>query len=456
MMHKTAAVVLAAGQGTRMRSKRAKVLHELAGRPLLDHVLRVVAQLPITVTRVVVGYQADAVAEVVGGRAELVTQPGVLGTGDAVRRVLPTLPQDVTHVLVLYGDGPLVPDRLLVDLLAQQDRADAVIVTAEMAKPHGYGRVLRDARGAVRAIVEDKEATAAERAISEINTGIGVWRRQGLEEVLPTLPPHGEEIFLTDAVGAFLARGYTVATVPAPDPERVMGINTRQDLARAEAILRQEILDDLMANGVTIVDPATTFVDAGVEVGMDTVILPMTQLRGRTVVGEGVRIGPMATIVDSFIGDHVVVGQAVIEGSRVGPRSDVGPWSHLRPGTYLERDVHIGNFVELKNARMGLGSKAGHHCYLGDVTIGAHVNIGAGTVVVNYDGQEKHHTFIGDDAFIGCNANLVAPVEIGPGAYVAAGSTVTHNVPAMALAIARARQENKAEWARERRQPSRS
>lgn len=447
----TGAVVLAAGQGTRMRSKRAKVLHELGGRPLLDHVLTTVSELGVAEVRVVVGYQAEAVAQVVGGRFPLVYQPEPRGTGDAVARALADLPAAVDHVLVLYGDGPLVPAALLRDLLGRET-AGAVIVTARMGDPSGYGRIVRDAAGRLERIVEERDATAAERAIPEINSGIGIWAREPLARILPNLPVHGAEVYLTDAVAALLAEGYPVETVVAPDARRVMGINTRRDLAEAEAVLRQDTLERVMAAGVTVVDPTTTFIDATVEVGPDTVILPMTQLRGRTVVGEGARIGPMATIVDSVIEAGAVVGPSVVEKSRVGPRCDVGPWSHLRPGTELERDVHIGNFVEIKNARLGLGTKAGHHCYLGDATIGAHVNIGAGTVIVNFDGREKHHTFIGDDAFIGCNANLIAPLTIGAGAFVAAGSTVTHNVPVDALVIARARQEVKPEWARARRQ----
>jgi bifunctional UDP-N-acetylglucosamine pyrophosphorylase/glucosamine-1-phosphate N-acetyltransferase len=453
-MPMTAAIVLAAGQGTRMRSQLNKVLHEVGGLPLLEHVLRTLSGLPLAATVVVTGYQSELVAALVGQRATLVFQPEVLGTGDAVRRALEALPAEVDRVLVLYGDGPLVPKELLTALLGQPDVTGAVLVTTEMPDPSGYGRILRDAHGNVERIVEDREAAAAEKTVKEINSGIGIWNRHALATVLPALPSHGQEIYLTDAVAALLSRNHAITTLTAPDPRRVMGINTRAELAEAEAILRQETLSRLMREGVTVVDPATTYVDATVEVGMDTVLLPMTTLKGRTTVGEGVRIGPQAIVSDSVVGDHVIIGQAVVESSRLGAHSQVGPWSHLRAGTSLDRDVHIGNYVELKNARVGLGSKAGHHCYLGDVTIGAHVNIGAGTVIVNYDGRDKHHTFIGDNAFIGCNANLVAPVEIGAGAYVAAGSTVTHNVPADALAIARARQENKPEWVRGRRQPT--
>lgn len=448
----TAAVILAAGQGTRMRSHRVKVLHELGGRPLLEHVLTTVQALDLASVVVVVGAQHQAVEALVNHRALTVRQPDILGTGDAVRRAVDVLPNTVERVLVLYGDGPLVPLALLRTVVERgQQSPNPVIVTARMPDPTGYGRIVRNDNGQLVQIVEEKDATADQAAITEINTGIGIWPLGMLEQVLPRLIPHGQEVYLTDAVGAWVMAGGTVGTLVAPDPERVMGINTREELARAEAILRRDTVWRLMNEGVTIIDPQTTYVESSVRVGMDTVIYPMTTLRGRTVIGDYGRIGPGTTIVDGQIGDHAVIEHSVVELSHVGPKCHVGPFSHLRAGTYLERDVHIGNFVEVKNSRIGLGSKAGHHCYLGDATIGSHVNIGAGTVIVNYDGVQKHPTFIGDDAFIGCNANLVAPVEIGSGAYVAAGSTVTHNVPADALGIARARQENKVDWVTVRR-----
>ncbi len=450
----TGAVILAAGQGTRMRSHRAKILLELAGRPFLEHVLGRASALSLSSVVVVTGFDAERVEELVGTRAATVRQPGVLGTGDAVRRALHLLPPDVDRVLVLYGDCPLVPEPLLQSLLdrAASGSTGAILLTVVMSDPSGRGRIIRDPAGHLVRIVEEKEADSDERLIREINTGIGLWPRAHLERILPSLPSHDGEQYLTDAVAALLAEGVAVDVVEAFDPEPVMGINTREELARAEAYMRRETNTRLMASGVTLVDPATTYIDPEVVIGMDTVVLPMTTIRGRTVIGENARIGPMATIVDSEVGDQVVVGSSTVESSHLMAHVVVGPYSHLRAGTYLERDVYIGNYVELKNARMGLGSKAGHHCYLGDVTVGSHVNIGAGTVIVNYDGVHKHPTFIGDDAFIGCNVNLVAPVEVGRGAYVAAGSTVDRAVPADSLAIARARQEVKSDWARTRRE----
>jgi bifunctional UDP-N-acetylglucosamine pyrophosphorylase/glucosamine-1-phosphate N-acetyltransferase len=347
----------------------------------------------------------------------------------------------------------LVPPALITQLLEQHDphRDAATLVTTIMENPRGYGRVLRGDDGTVQAIREERDADALVQQIQEINTGIGLWQVDELAVALRDLPDHDGEQYLTDAVAKIVARGGRVRAMLWEQAHQVMGINTRRELALAEARLREDTLARLFEQGVTIVDPETTYVDAEVEVGQDTVIYPMTFLRGRTKIGRECHIGPMATIVNSRLMDGVVVEQSVVEQSVIGSHARVGPYSHLRPGTYLDRDVKIGNFVELKNTRVGIGSKAGHHSYLGDATIGGRVNIGAGTVIVNFDGTTKHQTFIGDEAFIGCNSNLVAPIEIGPGAYVAAGSTLTQNVPGDALAIARGRQENKPGWAKARR-----
>lgn len=452
-MSDTMPVILAAGRGTRMHSGLAKALHALGGVPLVEHVMRATHQAGLGRPLVVVGYQGDRVEEILEGKAEFVTQPELKGTGDAVMRALDVVSDDVTDVVVLVADCPLIPHELLADLVARhrQTGASATIVTTTMPDPKGYGRIVRDATGRVERVVEDKDASQAVRTINEINTGIGIWNVQRLREVLPTLAWHGEERYLPEAITALLAEGASVDTLYYSDSSRVMGINTRRELSQAEAILRHITLDRLFDQGVTIVDPASTYVDADVEVGQDTVIYPMTFLRGKTKIGRECHIGPMTTIVGSRLGDGVLIDQSVVEQSALASRCRVGPFSHLRAGTYLDHNVKIGNFVELKNARVGIGSKAGHHSYLGDATIGGRVNIGAGTVIVNYDGQTKHPSFIGDEAFIGCNVNLVAPVEIGAGAYVAAGSTVTQNVPPGGLAIARARQEVKAGWAQNRK-----
>ncbi len=452
-MAKTAAIILAAGRGTRMNSGRAKALHELGGLPLAMHVVRAVERAGLGTPWVVVGYQAERVEETLEGSAEFVRQPEMRGTGDAVYQVLGEIPDDIDNILVLYADCPLVPSELLADLLARHEaESNAVtLVSTLMADPAGYGRVVRGPSGTVDAIIEHKEADDKTRLIQEINSGIGVWKVDGLRQLLADLPFHGDEQYLTDAVAILKGRGEGIGAMVWHASYQVMGINTRRELAEAEQRLRQQTLERLLDEGVTIVDPATTYIDADVEIGQDTVIYPMTFLKGHTRIGRDCHVGPMSTIVTSRLGDGVVVTQSVVEQSVISSTARVGPFSHLRAGTYLDRDVKIGNFVELKNTRVGIGSKAGHHSYLGDATIGGRVNIGAGTVIVNFDGQTKHATFIGDEAFIGCNSNLVAPIEIGPGAYVAAGSTLTQNVPGDSLAIARGRQENKPGWAKSRR-----
>ncbi len=452
-MAKTAAIILAAGRGTRMNSGRAKALHELGGLPLVTHVVRAVERTGLGAPWVVVGYQAERVEETLEGLAEFVRQPEMRGTGNAVYHVLGEIPDDVDNIMVLYADCPLVPPELLEELLARHeaDHNAVTLVSTLMEDPAGYGRVVRGPSGAVDAIIEHKEADQRTRLIQEINTGIGVWRVDGLRQLLADLPLHGDEQYLTDAVAVLKSRGEGIGAMVWDACFQVMGINTRRELAEAERRLRQQTLDRLFDEGVTIVDPATTYIDADVEIGQDTVIYPMTFIKGHTRIGRDCHVGPMTTVVNSRLADGVVVEQSVVEQSVISSTARVGPFSHLRAGTYLDRDVKIGNFVELKNTRVGIGSKAGHHSYLGDATIGGRVNIGAGTVIVNFDGKAKHATFIGDEAFIGCNSNLVAPIEIGPGAYVAAGSTLTQNVPGDALAIARGRQENKPGWAQGRR-----
>jgi bifunctional UDP-N-acetylglucosamine pyrophosphorylase/glucosamine-1-phosphate N-acetyltransferase len=404
---------------------------------------------------VVVGHQANRVEEVLEGQAEFVRQSDLHGTGDALAQALAAMDQVPDYLVVLVGDCPLVPASLIEQILRvhEQSGAACTLVSMILPDPAGYGRIVRGSHDEVTAVVEEKDAQRHPDIyqINEVNSGMGVWSVNGLARILEGLPWHDDERYLTDAVKALIDQGRKVDAFLAPDPTRVLGVNSRRDLSQAEAYLRELTLNRLFDEGVTIVDPNSTYVDVDVEVGQDTVIYPMTFLRGHTKIGRECHIGPMTTIMSSRLGDGVRVERSVVEQSALASHSAVGPFSHLRPGTSLDHNVKIGNFVELKNTRVGTGSKAGHHSYLGDATIGASVNIGAGTVVVNYDGLSKHSTFIGDGAFIGCNANLVAPVEIGSGAYVAAGSTITQNVPPDSLGIARNRQENKAAWVTRRR-----
>ena len=438
-----------------MHSGLAKALHELGGVSMVEHVVRAVRAAGLGKPRVVIGHQADRVEEELEGQAEFVRQSEMHGTGDAVAQALAAMDSDVKDVVVLVADCPLIPPALIEEVLHihHGSQAAATIVSMIVSNPAGYGRIVRGEDDGVSGIVEEKDAThdPSLYQINEVNTGLGVWSVDGLAKLLDALPWHQEERYLTDAVSRLIASGKRVEAYVAPDPARVMGINTRRDLAQAEAYLRELTLNRLFDQGVTIVDPSSTYVDVDVEVAQDTVIYPMTFLRGKTRIGRECHVGPMTSIVSSRLGDGVKVDRSVVEQSSLASHSSVGPFSHLRPGTSLDHNVKIGNFVELKNTRVGTGSKAGHHSYLGDATIGGGVNIGAGTVIVNFDGQAKHPAFIGDGAFIGCNTNLVSPVEVGPNAYVAAGSTITQNVPPDALAIARSRQENKPDWVRQRR-----
>ena len=449
------AVILAAGLGKRMRSNRAKVLHPVAGRPMVEHVVRAAEAAGVDRVVVVVGHQGEQVQALLGERVVYARQEEPLGTGHAVLQAEAAV-TGAQDVLVLYGDTPLLDGALLRQLVEahRQSGAAATLLTVELDDPTGYGRIVRDAGGRVVRIVEEADATAAERAIREVNTGIACYRREPLFAALRRLTPANAqgEYYLVDVVEHLGREGYPVATVTAPDPQQVEGVNDREALARAEAILRQRIRRRWMAAGVTFIDPASAWVDDDVEIGRDTVIYPQTVIAAGSRIGEGCRIGPGAHITGSVLGNGVQVWYSVVEDSQLGDGCRVGPFSHLRPGCRIAPGVHIGNFAELKNAEVGEGTKVNHHSYLGDARVGAGVNIGAGTVTVNYDGARKHPTVIEDGAFIGCNANLVAPVRVGRGAYVAAGSTINQDVPADALAIARERQVNKEGWAARWRQ----
>ena len=449
-------VVLAAGEGKRFRSALPKPLHPVAGRPLLWHVLAAAAPLKADRTVVVVGNGADQVTAATDGfdlgPVVFATQAAQRGTGDALAAALPQLEGD-GDVLVLFGDTPLVSAELLEGLVDahRSARADATLLTCTMADPTGLGRVLRDPDGAVTRIVEERDATPAQRAIREVSAGMYVFRRPVLNGLSELRPDNDQgEYYLPDLVPHMLAGGGRVVTAEGPELE-VMGVNDRIELAAAEAVLRRRLLERLMVGGVTVTDPATTFVDAGVEVGQDTVLAPLTFLEAGTRVGARCRLGPNVRLVGCTVGDDATVTQAVAISSVIGPRVAVGPFASLRPGTRLEEGAKAGTFVEVKNSVVGPGSKVPHLSYVGDADIGAGANVGAGTVFVNYDGARKHRTTVGDGAFIGSDTMLVAPVTIGSGAQTAAGSTITKDVPPDALAIERADQRTIEGWAARRR-----
>jgi bifunctional UDP-N-acetylglucosamine pyrophosphorylase/glucosamine-1-phosphate N-acetyltransferase len=428
-------VVLAAGQGTRMNSDRAKVLHEVAGRPLLAHALAAAESLSAERLVVVVGRDADAVREAFAGRARFVLQDPLRGTGDAVQTARPALEDFSGDVLILYGDTPLLrPETLLaMQETKQRTRAELVLLTSRLPLP---GRVVRDSSGRVARIVETTDATPEELAIEENNTGVYLVGAEPLWKALAQLDDRNEqgELYLTDIVEGLLAEGHRVEALELEDPLEGLGVNTRQELAQAAAVLRTRCAERLMAAGVTLVDPGATYLDVDVQAGRDTVIEPGCVIQGETRIGEGVHIKPHCTIESSVIEDGCIIG----------------PNAHLRPGCHLHRDVRIGNFVEVKNSELGPGVKADHLAYIGDADVEEGASFGCGAITVNYDWDVKNRTRVGAGANIGCNANLIAPLTIGPGAAVAAGSKVTREVPGEALAVARARQRNVEQWRRRR------
>lgn len=455
MSSQLVAVVLAAGKGTRMKSRLPKAAHAVCGKPMARYPVDAARELGAQRIVVVVGHEAEAVRAAVGDDVEYALQADQRGTGHAVMQAERAL-READDVLVLNGDLTLVTADELRALLDRHRStgAAATLLTAELEDPASYGRVIRRDDGTVDRIVERRDASPEEAAVREINVGLYCFRAAELRDCLSRLRPDNDqgEYYLTDVIGLLVGDGRRVEAVVASDPRSALGINDRAELAEAAAIQRQRILRRLMLSGVTLIDPLTTYVDAGVEVGQDTIIHPMTVLQGRTVIGADCQIGPSARIIDSELADRVTVHASVVVEARVGEGTRIGPFANLRPGCRLGREVKVGDFVELKNAVLEDRVSAGHHAYLGDVTVGEKSNIGAGTITCNYDGRQKHRTVIGRGAFVGTHATLVAPVTIGDGAYIAAHSVVTEDVPADAMAIARSRQTTKEGWAARKRQ----
>ena len=452
-MERIAAVILAAGKGTRMKSALIKVLHPAAGRPMIEWPMAAARETGADPVVLVIGHQADAVSALYredrGIRTALQTEQ--LGTGHAVACACRELSGFSGTVLILCGDTPLLRPETLRQLTAchQEKRAALTVLTAELPDPCGYGRVIRGTDGGVLRIVEQKDATPEEQAVREINSGIYCMEAGFLFDNIGRIGSDNaqKEYYLTDLVALAVQQGLTCQALLAGDADEIMGVNDRMQLAEAARILRLRINRNLMLSGVTLIDPSQTYIEAGVVIGADTTVQPNCSISGRTIIGAGCVIEPGVSISDCTIGNgcHIKSG-SVLEGSTLGNKIAVGPMAHLRPGSILGNHVKIGNFVETKKIVMGEGSKASHLTYLGDAEIGSDVNIGCGTITCNYDGVNKHKTVIGDRVFIGSDVQLVAPVAVGNNSLVAAGTTVTVDVPPDSLAISRVTQVNKEGW----------
>jgi len=446
----SAAVVLAAGMGTRMKSKLPKVLHKLVGVPMIIYVINALHEAEINNVIVVLGHQGELVEGVIDKNCKVVYQKEQLGTGHALLQALPALLQySEGDCLVVCGDTPLLKARTLKQLREKHRKtgAQATVLTASIPDPTGYGRVIKGP-GGIEKIVEEKDASAQEKAVKEINTGTYCFNIDSLKHELARLTTSNAqgEYYLTDIIKCLTDKKEIVETMLLDNPDEAIGINSRVQMARAEAVIRREILEKHMLQGVTVINPEHTYVEAGVKIGRDTVIYPGTILEGDTNIGEDCLVGPDTRIIDSSIDDSVEIKYSYLIQAKVARGCTIGPFSFLRPGSVLASGVKVGDFVEIKNSYVGEGSKIPHLSYVGDSTVGKGVNIGAGTITCNYDGTGKHPTWIGDGAFIGSNTNLVAPISVGAGSYIGAGSTVTKDIPDGALAVARGKQKTIENW----------
>lgn len=445
------AVILAAGKGTRMRSKLPKVLHKVGGKPMLQHVLDAADAAGAAEKIVIVGHGAELVESMVGEQGKIVLQAEQRGTGHAVMQTQEALAGFTGTAMILCGDTPLLDGVELKKFYEAhvQSGAAATVLTAFMDNPFGYGRIVRDAEGNVRGIVEEKDADAQQKLIKEINTGIYCLECPLMFDVLATLTCDNAqgEYYLTDVLTKLNEAGKKVGGVVTEDSDMVMGINSRRQLAEAESVMRVRILNRLMDEGVTIMDPASTFIEGSVKIGSDTVIYPFTWLEGSTEIGEDCEIGPNVRLTNVQVGSGTHLQFVYGHDCKVCDEVTAGPYVHLRPDAVIGNKVKIGNFVEVKNSNVGTGTKLPHLTYIGDSDIGSGVNMGCGCITVNYDGKKKHRTVVEDNVFVGCNTNLVAPVTVKAGSYIGAGSTITKEVPENSLGIARAKQKNLEGWA---------
>lgn len=450
-------IILAAGLGTRMKSSTIKILHRAAGRPIVDYVLDLASGVGANAPVMIIGHQREAVQQAIGDRARYAIQEEQKGTGHAVLQAASAIePANGKRVLILSGDVPLTRPETLKKLIDEHERNNnaLTLLTMKLAQPASYGRIVRGEDESVERIVEFKDASDDEKQINEVNAGIYIFEGEHLFDNLRTLKPNNAqgEYYLTDVLGLLRDAGHRVGAVVVDDPVEALGVNSRGELAQVEAEIQRRVVEKLMANGVTFRNPNTVVIDSTVTIGNDTVVYPFVTIEGTTSIGKNCVIEPGSHLINCTIGDdvHIKTG-TVAEDTTIAAKAAVGPYSHLRPGTKLGKKVKVGNFVETKKAVFGDGAKASHLSYIGDADIGADVNIGAGTITCNYDGVNKNKTTIEDGAFIGSDSQLVAPVTIGKGAYVGAGSTITKDVPPGALALSRTPQRVVEGWAEKKK-----
>ena len=446
------AIILAAGKGTRMKSDLPKVLHKVAGISMLEHVFRSVNAINPEKTVTVVGHKAELVEQVLAGQTDFVRQTEQLGTGHAVMMAEPVLENLTGQTLVIAGDTPLITGESLKNLIDFHinHKNVATILTAEADNPFGYGRIVRNQHDEVLKIVEQKDASDFEQQIKEINTGTYVFDNARLFEALKNINTNNAqgEYYITDMIGIFRENGEKVGAYTLKDFDESLGVNDRVALATAESVMRRRINQQHMVNGVSFVNPHATYIDVDVEIAPEVQVEANETLKGQTKIGAETILTNGTYIVDSVIGERTVITNSMIEESSVADGVTVGPYAHIRPGSSLAKDVHVGNFVEVKGSSIGENTKAGHLTYIGNSEVGANVNFGAGTITVNYDGQKKYKTIIGDNVFVGSNSTIIAPVELGDNSLIGAGSTITKDVPADAIALGRGRQINKEDYAK--------
>lgn len=452
---KTKALILAAGQGTRMKSNELKVLHKVFDKALVEYPIAAAEYVGVDEICIIIGHKAENIKAKLGEGMTYVLQKEQLGTGHAVMQAKDFI-KDADEVLILCGDTPLITGETLEKMLAfhrSQNNA-LTVLSAIMDDPTGYGRIVRDENGHLLKIVEQKDANLEEQKIQEINGGMYVFNGKLLDYALSKITNQNaqNEYYLTDTIEILRNEGHLVDAVATEEKDDIAGVNSRAQLAGVTEVMKQRINARHMANGVTLIDPNSTYICPDVVIGKDTIIEPGCMLEGKTVIGEGCRIGYHSKLKNAVLSNNVDVEISVILDSSVDEGTHVGPFAYIRPNSHIGKNIKVGDFVEIKNANIGDGTKISHLTYVGDADVGQNVNFGCGTVVVNYDGQKKHRTTIGDNAFIGCNTNLVSPVTVEDNAYTAAGSTITDTVPKNSLAIARAKQENKLEWVTKKRQ----